>query len=73
MNMFIEWMSENSIFMVNVEQYLLRSRWKRLPKTKYCLFFMHMSFEGKKPKFTASAALIFMLSHNAEWCHIAYK
>ena len=46
-------MNEDSIFMVNVDQYLLRSRWKRLPKTcLYCLFF-HVQVH----KFTANAAL----------------
>ena len=53
-------MNEDSIFMVNVEQYLLRSRLKRLPKTGlYCLFFMYMSFEyeKKKPKLTTNVAV----------------
>ena len=56
-------MNEDSIFMVNVEQYLLRYRLKRLPKTGlYCLFFMYMSFEDekKKPKFTTDAAFRFV-------------
>ena len=52
-NMFIGWTSEDSI--------LLRSRWKRLPKTcSCCLVFMYLSFwdEGeKKTKSTADAAL----------------
>ena len=44
-------MNEDSIFMVNVEQYLLRSRLKGLPKTGLnCLFFMYMSFEDEKKK-----------------------
>ena len=44
LNMFIEWMSEDSIFIV-------RSRWKRLPKTHlYCLFFMSVSFGDKKKR-----------------------
>ena len=62
MNMFIEWPSEISIFMVNVEQYLWHCRWKRLPKTcSHFLFFMYMSFEDeeKKPN-TANAALNIM-------------
>ena len=54
-------MSEDSIFIVNVEQYLLCSRRKRLPKTcLYCLFFMYISFEDeKKKKFTANANFIY--------------
>ena len=42
-------MNEDSILMVNVEQYLLHSRWKRLSKTcLYCLFFMYIGFEDEK-------------------------
>ena len=48
-NIFVEWMSGDSIFMVNVEKYFLRSRWKRLPKTcLHCLFFMYTSVEDEK-------------------------
>ena len=44
-NMFIEWMSEDSIFIVSLEHHLLRSRRNRLPKThSFCLFFMYVSF-----------------------------
>ena len=55
MNLFIEWMGKNSISMVNVEQYWLHSRWKRLTETcLQCLFFMYMSFDDKN---TANAAI----------------
>ena len=58
-------MNEDSISMVNAEQYLLRCRLKRLPKTGlYYLpvFFMYMSFEDekKKPNFTTNAAFRFV-------------
>ena len=45
--------------MVNFEQYLLRSRSKRLPKT--CLFFMYVSF-GLRKKFTANTGLSYKYS-----------
>ena len=60
--MFIGWTSEDSIFMVNVEQYLLHSRWKKLPKTNlYCFnFHVHKFWRWeKKKKFTAYVAFIF--------------
>ena len=52
-------MSEDSIFMVNVEQNLMQ---KRLSKT--CLYFLvsvYLSFgdEKKKTKFTANATLMY--------------
>ena len=51
-NMFIEWNSEDSIFIVNVDlQHILHSRQKRLSKTCfYCLFFRVYQFwrGGKK-------------------------
>ena len=46
-------MSEDSIFIVNVDHLLLRSRRKILPKTcnLYCLFYVYVSFgEEKKQK-----------------------
>ena len=44
-------MSEDSISIMNVEQYLLRSRRKRLPKTRLCcLFFMYISFGDEKKR-----------------------
>ena len=44
-------MRDDSIFIVNVEQYVLRSRRKRLPKTGLnCLFFMYVSFVEMKKK-----------------------
>ena len=50
--MFIDWMREDKMFMVNVDQYLLRYRWIRLLKTcLYCLLFMYMSFEEEKWKY----------------------
>ena len=62
-------MREDSIFIVNVEQYVLRSRRKRLPKTGLiCLFFMYVSFVEmkKRPiKFTANAVSGFDRPHNA--------
>ena len=60
-NMYIEWNSEDSIFIVNVEQYLLRSRQKRPSRTCfYCLFFLYISFgeEEKKMIFIVNSALI---------------
>ena len=53
-------MSEDSIFMVNVEHKSLRSRRKILTKTRLCcLFFVYVSFgeEKKKDENTANAAL----------------
>ena len=48
-------MSEDSIFMLNVEQYLLHSRWNRLPKTcLYCLIFKYICF-GDEKKFTVNS------------------
>ena len=52
-SLLIEWMSEDSIFFVNVEHILLCSRRKILPKTCfwYCLFFLFGSLgEEKKMK-----------------------
>ena len=47
--MFIERTSEDLRFMVNDEQYLLRSGWKKIHKTYiYDLFFMYMSFAVEK-------------------------
>ena len=37
----IEWMSEDSIFIINVEQYSLSSRWKRLPKSHFIVYFSY--------------------------------
>ena len=40
---------EDSISIMNVEQYWLRSRRKRPPKARlYCLFFMYIRFERRK-------------------------
>ena len=49
-------MNENSIFIMNVEHLLLRSRRKILLKTSlYCLFFVYVSFgEDKKDENTAA-------------------
>ena len=58
-------MSEDSISIMNVEQYLLRFRRKRLRKTRLCcLFFMYISFgdEKKETKFTANAALNYSIT-----------
>ena len=58
-NLLIEWINEDSIFMVNIDKYLLRSRWKILPKTcLYCLFLCTwvLKLRNKIPKFTANAA-----------------
>ena len=45
----IEWISKDFIFIVIVEQYLLRSRRKWLPKTcLHSLFFMYVSFGEEK-------------------------
>ena len=42
-------LSENSIFIMNVEQYLLRFSRKRLPETRLdCFFFMHIRFGDEK-------------------------
>ena len=46
-------MSDDSIFIVKVEQYLLRSKRKSLKKTRlYCLLFMYVSVEDEKKRQT---------------------
>ena len=46
-------MSEDSIFMVNVEQYLMRSRYKKKRLSKTCLYFLvsvYLSFGDEKKR-----------------------
>ena len=51
MNMSIEWMSEDSIFIVKVKQYLLPSKRKRLQKKTFILFIIHVhKFWGGEEK-----------------------
>ena len=47
-NMFIE-LSEDSIFIVNVEQFIAFYT-KRLPKTHFNFFFMYISFGDEKKR-----------------------
>ena len=58
--MFIEWISEDSIFIVNVEQYVLRSIRKQI----YSVYFYVDKFwrgEEKRRKYAANAALKSMI------------
>ena len=49
LTMFIEKMSEDSVFIANIEHYIVCSRRKRLPKTySYCIFHMYVSKRRKK-------------------------
>ena len=60
--MFIELMSKDSMFIVNVEHYLLCSRRKILPENTFILFIfscMLVLERRKKDKKAANAALIF--------------
>ena len=49
-DMSIEWMSEDSIFVVKVEQYLLRSERKRLQKMFILFIILEHKFLGRRRK-----------------------
>ena len=71
-NMFIGWMSEDSIFMVNVEQYFVHSRWKRLAKTclyMYWVFSCTLVLKMRKntPEYTANQCLMIFEMDNDGW------
>ena len=69
-DMSIEWMSEDSIFIVKVEQYILRSKRKRLRKT-FILFIIHVhKFWGRRRKEKNSFNLARSDECFSPWCTI---